>query len=400
MLRITLAARCSYGGNCLQNRISADEAVTSHEVDVAEFVRKEFSKRQIREAGKALAAPIEVSDEAVQMFRIAHNFRMAHAFPLVIERQRLARISGSDADTSGRIKRMASIRKKLSKTTIHLDQMQDVAGVRCILPDIAAVERVVAKYRENYSGQIKAPVDYIAQPKNTGYRSVHIVKTYDGTRAEFVGMKVEIQVRTRLQHVWAAAQETIGILTANDLKGGQGDGRWQRLMALVSAFISQVEGQPVGEHVPTSWPQRRAELRELEAELGALKLLRAVKALRPYAESKVSRGGFFMLSLDADRSTIDVTPMDPYGQDSKRYLEARDRGERVQTLVVAVDDLEALTRTYPSYFLDVTEFVEILEQALLGTPPRPPGPDRHEGHDFSFLRDGAWRRPKTGGRLG
>lgn len=387
----------------MQNRVLADEAPTSHGVDVAEYVRKEFSTRQVREAGKALAAPIGVSDEAVHVFRIAHNFRMAHAFPLVIERQRLSRIGGSDADTSGRIKRMASIRKKLSKTTIRLDQMQDVAGIRCILPDIAAVERVVNHYQNRFSSQIKPAVDYIAQPKETGYRSVHIVKTYDGSRTEFVGMKVEIQVRTRLQHVWAAAQETIGILTANDLKGGEGDGRWQRLMALVSAFIAEVEGQPVGAHVPGSWSLRRTELRGIEAELGALQLLRAVKALRPYAESRVSRGGFFMLSLDADRSTIDVTPMDPYGLDSKRYLEARDRGERVQTLVVAVDDLDALTRTYPSYFLDVSEFVEILEAALSVQPPRPPppqGPDKHEGQDFSFLRDGAWRRPKTGGRRG
>ncbi len=375
---------------------------------MADYIYREYDLSRVRSAGKALTGKVSVSDETVENFRVAHNFRMAHAFPLTIERSSLARLSGQAADTSGRIKRMSSIRKKLANSKLHLDKIQDIAGIRCIMPSMSEVRRVHDHYCQRHGETIKQPIDYILNPKETGYRSVHIVKTYTGSVTQFVGMKVEVQIRTRLQHVWAAAQETIGIITSNDLKGGRGDPRWQRLMAVVSAFVADIERQPIGDFVSHDRRKRRRELQELERELDALRLLRGVKAIAPVAQRRATRGGFFLMAMDADRATIKVIPIQPTTKDARHYFEAQDRGERVQSLMVAVDDMTALMRTYPSYFLDVSDFIQILQTAVDGTHMSmaedaiaPTVTDSNSSATgFDFLKDGTWRRPRTGQRRG
>lgn len=355
---------------------------------MADHIKMQHSPRDVRAAGKVLAGQLSYTEEVVHYFRVAHNFRMAHAYPLIQERARLSRGAGEGADTSGRIKRMASIRSKLARSGLNLDKMQDLAGIRAILPDMECVRRLVDFYQQRHGDTIKPPVDYIASPKETGYRSVHIVKTHQGPRDEFNGMKVEIQIRTRLQHVWAAAQETVGIVTKNNLKGGEGDPRWQRLMGLVSAHMAMVEGQSIGDHFPHDEQARRRELREIAAELGAVQILSGFKALSASRRQTSSRTGFFMLSLDADQEKISVHHIAKIDAGAEEYFRAVEGGERLQSLIVAVDSADALLRTYPSYFLDIGEFLGVLNDAL--------GQSSKSGPDFSFLADRSWR-PKRGG---
>lgn len=371
----------------LQNRPGADPFDPWGSDDMAHYIKRDFRPEEVRAAGKALAGSFDYSPDVVDIFRIAHNFRMAHAWPLMRERVRLARISGGEADTSGRIKRMASIRKKLRRSSLHLDKMQDLAGIRAILPDVDAVRAVVAAYQERHGNLIGKVNDYIAAPKDTGYRSVHLVKTYAGAGEDWHGMKVELQIRTRAQHVWAAAQETVGIITGHDLKGGLGDPRWLRLMALVSAHMAETEGQPIGAHVPASADLRRQELRDLCADLGAIEILHGFKSLAGTLPTRTARRGFYLLSLDADKGQTRVKHIDPFDKGADDYLRAAEGGERLQSLMVAADSAEALLRTYPSYFLDIGGFIGVMRGAA-GLPPDPSGPQT----DWSLIFGEAWRR--------
>jgi hypothetical protein len=52
-----------------------------------------------------------------------------------------------------------------------------------------------------------------------------------GEEAVYNGRRVEVQVRTQLQHSWATAVEAVGLFRREDLKAGRGDLDWLRLFA-------------------------------------------------------------------------------------------------------------------------------------------------------------------------
>ncbi|MFZ5875986.1 MAG: RelA/SpoT domain-containing protein [Nitrospirota bacterium] len=93
-------------------------------------------------------------------------------------------------------------------------QMHDIGGCRAVLlmKSIDDVDRLVAVYR---AGKSKTPHNrsmwdeennYIARPKPDGYRSVHLILRYRSdspTLAPFNGQRIDIRIRSRLQHAWA-----------------------------------------------------------------------------------------------------------------------------------------------------------------------------------------------------
>ncbi len=54
-------------------------------------------------------------------------------------------------------------------------------------------------------------------------------------------MLIEVQLRTRLQHNWATAVETVGIFTGEALKSSQGNEDWQDFFRLVSTWFAHKE---------------------------------------------------------------------------------------------------------------------------------------------------------------
>lgn len=325
--------------------------------DMADFPTRDYSKREIKGAGKLLGQALQYDDDAVQAFNIAHNWRASHAYPMMRERMRLSRYSG--ALTAGRIKRMDSIRKKLRRSTVRLDQMQDLAGIRAIVADMEAVRAVQAKY----SFDLRTS-DYITSPKPGGYRSVHLIKPFDegGAGQTYRGQKVEIQIRTRLQHVWATAVEAIGNMRGEDMKAGEGDPDWLRLLALMSGVIAEREGEQQGPDVPASARHRDAELRDLCHKLGAIGKLETYRAVIRGSENR--RGnGFYLVQMNAETGEVSISAQSSFKVGSEQYANTVDGGERHQSILVAVDSIDALRLAYPNYFLDVRLFLDILSEA-------------------------------------
>tara|TARA_R110002167_G_scaffold232501_1_gene437698 strand:- start:244 stop:702 length:459 start_codon:yes stop_codon:yes gene_type:complete len=86
--------------------------------------------------------------------------------------------------------------------------------------------------------------DYIQGPKLDGYRSIHRIYKYQGSKLEHSGLLVEIQLRTKLQHAWATAVEIIDTFLAEQLKLGKGSEEWKQFFYLVANQFAQLEGLP------------------------------------------------------------------------------------------------------------------------------------------------------------
>lgn len=185
------------------------------------------STSQVNKAGDVLrafffTAKEDRSDEAFDRVGDAIDllvvWRAAHATPLQTATMGLrSRVETAGCDSSRvsqRLKRMPTILNKLGREPgMKLGRMADVGGCRAILNDLSEVRRVLARYEG--SGKALRIRDYVANPKPSGYRAIHVIVDYSGR-------KIEVQLRTRVMHEWAYMVEMTTTRTGFDVKSGKG----------------------------------------------------------------------------------------------------------------------------------------------------------------------------------
>ena len=133
-------------------------------------------------------------------------------------RSRLAQESPVDAVRSitFRLKTSASIRGKLRKKRLPATAqaagacLQDVAGLRVVLSSIPAVYRFASLLKSSAFTDCIEEIDYIAAPKKSGYRSLHLILRVPVCLAGCCLMiPVEIQLRTAAMDIWASIEHEL-----------------------------------------------------------------------------------------------------------------------------------------------------------------------------------------------
>jgi len=327
-------------------------------------------------------SPSHVDEQAL---RIISNWRASHAFPLQIIKMMLkkrAQRTDGRALVSQRLKRLPSIRRKLVRDqteTIRLSQIQDIGGCRAVLSTISAVDRLVKLFdlgvAKNPTGRhalVGKPKNYIQEPKTDGYRGMHYVFKYKSNspaRAVWSDLRIEVQVRSQLQHAWATAVETVDTLTGQSLKfalgSNIGDPQWRRFFALMGSAMALRERRPIVPGTPSAVADLMDELRDvaygIRAETVLTRLREAVKVL----EDEHSRSGAqeYLLVLDSSDKSIRVMAFSrrelPRVEEEYLRLEKEDNPD-LQVVQVSVDDIRGLRNAYPNYYLDTQAFVHAL----------------------------------------
>lgn len=233
-----------------------------------QWTKLKFSNNEINKAGDILASNVSSPDKIDSAGNILSNWRSAHSFPLhtfAIRLRKLAAESDSDALVVRRLKRTPSIIKKLKRlqtNKMQMSRMQDVAGTRAVLKDMIAVDKLFDLYlkRKGIKHKLHNLKNYITQPKNDGYRSIHLVyKYYSDKNSEYDGLLVEIQIRTKIQHFWATAVETVDHFTRQAIKSNEGEKDWIDFFRLVSSIFAIAENMPP---VPNTPPDKEDLYRE------------------------------------------------------------------------------------------------------------------------------------------
>jgi putative GTP pyrophosphokinase len=123
-----------------------------------------------------------------------------------------ARVLGR-IEVTQRLKRLTTLIGKLDREQGRVTQMHDIGGVRALLPSLPHVYAVRRRLLKSWT--IIRERDYIAKPKGSGYRAMHLI-------VERKGYAIEVQLRTVAQDVWANIVEEQGRQLGVGLKFGDG----------------------------------------------------------------------------------------------------------------------------------------------------------------------------------
>ena len=117
---------------------------------------------------------------------------------------------------SSRLKTPTGIMEKLRRKGLALTEesirlnVRDVAGVRVVCPYLNDIDVVAEFLLSQDDVTLVARKDYVASPKESGYRSLHLVVALslplDGLQRE---VPVEVQVRTIAMDFWASLEHQL-----------------------------------------------------------------------------------------------------------------------------------------------------------------------------------------------
>jgi hypothetical protein len=339
-----------------------------------EWATKQYSPAEIDDAGRVLIRRHSL-DELDHALAVINNWRAAHSFPLNTFQctlRRKARQADSTALVAQRLKRLSSIYDKLKQMKrLTLSEMQDIGGCRAIVGSVSQVRKLVDLYKK---GDIKHKLDdeddYIQAPKSSGYRSVHLIYRYFSDKKEtYNGQKIEMQLRSRHQHAWATAVETVGSFTRQALKTSRGEQEWLRFFALMGTDIANRERTAPVPNTPTNRRALKKELRHHVSLLDVERKLHAFGEAVHATETAPNDAHYFLVRLDAETKQVEITGYS-FGDRERaasEYLQAeRDirNNSNTDAVLVSVESLDALRRAYPNYFLDTTLFLQAVREAI------------------------------------
>ena len=331
--------------------------------------KPKHSKGQVSRAGSTLIDPKAEFFEWRDAYDVLANWRACHGYPIntfqATLRLKLKSID-PNALVAQRLKRLPSILRKLERQrTMQLARMQDIGGIRAVLAKVSDVRALEASYRNSrFAHQLVGEHDYIANPKISGYRSIHLVYRYKNKNVpDYDGLHVELQIRTRLQHAWAMAVETMGTMLNQSLKASECPDAWLHFFQLASSAFAHFEKCPL---VPgfesldrdATFLMTAQEARTLGIKEKLIGFSSAVRSIPINA----MRAGYYLIILDLEGKTVTVEPFNRQSLEAAntRYAEIEQElalGRSKQVVLVSAGSVESLRRAYPSYFLDTQEFL-------------------------------------------
>jgi ppGpp synthetase/RelA/SpoT-type nucleotidyltranferase len=333
-----------------------------------------FSNNQINKAGKILAEADIGSEEYKSALETVNAWRSEHRYALEQFRELLmekARAIDINFIFASRLKKIESIKDKLRREeNMQLSKMQDIGGCRLIFARIEDVYEMVNELLSLESKHIlKRKTDYIDSPRSSGYRCYHLIFEYHngGTVAENV--KIEIQVRTYLEHIWATSVESASIIAKAPLKSSKGSKYWLDFFRLVSSYFAIQERKPLVQGTPATKKEITEAIRDINREHGIIKQLEALNSLIRYTEfrEKMLRNDlhvdpYYLLCIN-EKENSSATGYSDFDQAYKAYTQAEEKiGENA--VLVSTNSAETLRQAYPNYFIDINQFLSIIQNLL------------------------------------
>ena len=335
---------------------------------------------EIRRVGRILVAGEESNVvERIYALQVLNNWRAIHGYPLNNFQNRLrwcAKLVDKDAVISQRIKRVPSIMAKLSSTKldrVKLDKIQDIAGCRAVVKTVKNVYTILERFYDynettgngSYGTHKRIKVnDRIAEPKADGYRSLHLVYEYcvKGT-SEHNELKIEIQLRTKLQHAWSTAVETVDAFTGSKLKAGESNNEWGRFFKLASAAFAMIEGtRPVDLNIGYDTTYLRAAIKDSMEQLNVEDMLRSYNITMNFSDDRKANHKYYLLVNYGKGSGIVRAYKYSQFKFAMTDLVEEEKHKERNAVLVGVESFRELKKAYPNYLADTEKFIDTVKR--------------------------------------
>lgn len=202
------------------------------------------SNARTDKAGVALTKDIADIDEYIALEQVFDEYRKGHLLPLTettLELQNWLSNYGSSYYIAQRLKRKPQIIRKLKRLSVRLTQLQDIGGCRIIVETNKDVDKLHNYIREKLASQttikLLRETDYREKGRDdTGYRALHLIMH----RSEY---KLELQIRSRIQHYWAESIERTSVIYGYHLKEKEGDNIVIQYFKTLSDIFAEIEAK-------------------------------------------------------------------------------------------------------------------------------------------------------------
>jgi len=322
-----------------------------------------YSRKQVEKAGRIFRKNEGDFDFATEVIQ---NYRAAHLYPLTIIKnlvwKHVKKLHLLESATIvRRLKRLPTIIDKLQRTSldgksenaINLKRMHDKSL------DSSRTVHGVKSY------------DYINKPKSTGYRGIHrVYKSYNNLEShDYKGFQIEVQLRTKLQHLWATTVEIVDIIEKETLKTNPqaADTDWKRLFFIMGEFLAVKDGSnSLSKEESQNYIE---ELASLNKKLAAFQKLDAFNRAFQVDEikNKSKDTGFALLvhNTETQMGRVFLYAANKKQEALTHYAE-QEKQTHNNVLLVAGNDLKSIEKAYPNYLNDTSEFLSEFSRILLG----------------------------------
>ena len=337
------------------------------------------SKKQVKKAGEALANSNSSTSEYKKAMEVLSIWRSLHTTPLntfqTTLRRKVKSLNFYSPIIAQRLKRTPSIILKLQRfQDMNLARMQDIGGLRIVLSTVGEVYRLqknILEKSSRFDHDLKKLNDYIHDPKPDGYRGLHLIFRYKSVvHPHLDGLLIELQIRTKLQHSWATAVETLGLVEKSSFKTGEGADEFKRFFKLASVLFAHHEKQPViaelADQSPSTWVE---QITALEQELQIYAKLTGLIITAKHIDNVSDKTDeYHIMELDTSGDTPEVSLIAftksqlAMAEDFYKMREMATQDQpNTEVVLRSAGNLKEIKKAYPNYFLDTQDFIKNLK---------------------------------------
>lgn len=349
---------------------------------------QKYTVNQIKNAGKRLIQDINDSEalEILSYWRADHAWPLEQAYKDI---EKYARRVDGKAIVAKRLKRAPSIisKLKLLQNRLQLSTMNDIGGCRIIVKNEKTVYKLVREIRKHTTFVLR--VDYIKDPRDSGYRSVHLVGKYNNK--DGISRDIELQIRTKIQHSWATAVEIVDIFTNQSIKSNIGEGNWPIFFKQAGLQFTLFDNNPylnsitiankmdknfaahyLGEFgskysSDTIFRQSAKEVSRLSEQLNILNKFQVFTQSLHFTSQQIeqnSNEGYYLIVIEYDgqakytiglkffkKDDIDIATSEYSKEEKQTFL-----NKKFLTALISTSKVGNIAEAYPNYFADSSSF--------------------------------------------
>ncbi len=345
-----------------------------------------ISKSKVDRAGQILSDTEREYDEAsLDAEYILDEYRKAHLEPLTritLELQTWLQSFEKKYFIAQRLKRKPQILRKLRRLSVRLTQLQDIGGCRIIVDSNNDVDELLRFITERIArsgfAKIIRSTDYRELGRDdSGYRAFHLI-------LEVSGAKIELQLRSRIQHYWSESIERTSVIYGKRLKEQEGDPVVIEYFKRFSNALHAIEVQHAMSRDAEIDLQSRRELAEaIISEAASIRSLSGhvnSDIVRTMAEREgQNKGSLNNWILVFDWNDGNFVLWDVVGRSADEAISAYTRyeaefpeEEKYEVVMIGTSDIATVPQTHSHYFgiEHHNEALEGMDASIVGLSKR------------------------------